>query len=166
MYGSYEYVNYPGEVTGGKPLGLAKSGLPNDDIRIDYGEVPIALTSSSRPSTVTPSQQKESNVLSASQPSRFRSVPVVNYIFPFRQRKSNLADLPVEGPEGQSPDVFLPKDSKFLEQLGRLDELAHFVNRSCKDDGGLFKDQWKLEDFPLFKVSHLSTYHYFIITSC
>lgn len=165
MYGSYEYVNYPGEVTGEKPLGLAKSGLPNNDIRIDYGEVPIALTSSSKPSTVTVSQQKESIVLAASQPSRFRSVPVVNYIFPFRQRKSNMVDLQVEGPEGQSPDMSLPKDSKLLEQLGKLDELAHFVNRSCKDDGGLFKDQWKPEDFPLFKVSHLFYLVPSIITS-
>ena len=157
MYGSYEYVNYPDEVTGGKPLRPAKSGLPNNDIRIDYGEVPIALTSSSKPSTVTAAQQKESIVLSASQSSRFRSVPVVNYIFPFRQRKSNMTDLPGEGPEGQSADVSFPKDSKLLQQLGRLEELAHFVNRSCKDDGGLFKDQWKPEDLPLFKVSHLCT---------
>ena len=123
----------------------------------DYGEVPIALTSSSKPSTVTAAQQKESIVLSASQSSRFRSVPVVNYIFPFRQRKSNMPELPGEGPEGQSADASFPKDSKLLQQLGRLEELAHFVNRSCKDDGGLFKDQWKPEDLPLFKVSHLCT---------
>ena len=155
IYGSYEYVTFPDAFKGGKPLDPPQSGLPKDEIGITYEDFPAVTLPSSKPTTTTP-QQKESVVLTTPQSSRFR-MPVVNYIF--RQRKSNPGDQGAESYEWQNTEVSFPKDSNLLQQLSRLEDLGNFVNRSCKDDGGVFKEQWMPEDLLLFKVNHLTLHH-------
>ena len=154
IYGSYEYVTFPDEIKGVKPLDPTHSSLPKDEVGITYEEFPVVTLPSSKPTT-TP-QQKESVVLTTPQSSRFR-VPMVNYIF--RQRKSNPGDQNAESYEWQNAEVSFPKDSYLLQQLSRLEDLSNFINRSCKDDGGVFKDQWNPEDLLLFKVNHLALHH-------
>ncbi len=35
-------------------------------------------------------------------------------------------------------EVSLPKEAHLLDRLTRLEELSHFVSKSCKDEGALF----------------------------
>lgn len=139
---SFEYVPLPNN-----PSGKAGSGTyssPNGNIGIEYSDIPAAPFDSKK--------QKEGAVLNAipTHPNRFR-VPVVNYIF--RQRKSNSDDTLTEVYDWQNAKVTLPRDSNLLLHLSRLDDLAHFVTKSCKDHGGLFREQWKAEDMLFLQVS-------------
>lgn len=64
-----------------------------------------------------------------------------------------------EGYDWQNTDVSLPKDSNLLQSLSRLEELSHFVNKSCKDHGTVLCEQWQPEDLLLFKVSRVRYWH-------
>ena len=140
---SFEHVTIPDDLKN-NPTGVSHIRLQNS-IEIDYEDIP---TTSQEPKTPTKPKEKEGGAVLnslAQQPNRFRVANI------FRQRKSNPGDAVTEGYDWQNADVSLPKDSNLLQSLARLEELSHFVNKSCKDHGSVFCEQWKPEDLLLFK---------------
>ena len=141
---SFEYVTLPDELQGKTP------NVIQDTLGIDYGSTPAI------PST---QKLKESVVLnSVSTPgNRFR---VYNYIF--RQRRTG--ETPTEVSDSQIADVALPKDSNVLHQLSKLEELAHFVTRSCKGYGRLFEEQWEPDDLLLLQVGGIYGWGFLVVS--
>ena len=137
---SYEHIALPDELKE-RPAGTIQTGIPNGNIGIEYGDI----------SDLKSQKQREGAVLNTvpAPPNRFR-VPVVNYIF--RQRKGASTDVAPESYDWQNADVAMPRDSNVLHPLSRLEDLANFVSKSCRDHGSLFQEQWKPEDLLLFKV--------------
>ena len=140
---SFEHVVLPGDLKGGNGLSVSPVS-----IGIEYGS-PSSLGSTPGRNPAAP---KEGAVLNsmASQQHRFK-VPVVNYLF--KQRRTGAAESVAEGYSWRSTGVSLPKDSHVLSQMSRLEELAHFVSRSCKEYGELFQEQWESEDLLKLNVS-------------
>ena len=142
---SFEHVAIPEDLKN-SPTGFSHAKLQSSGIGIDYGDVPMTSPDQKNP---TKPKEKEGAVLNSltQQPNRFRVANI------FRQRKSNPGDAVTEGYDWQNADVSLPKDSNLLQSLARLEELSHFVNKSCKDHGSVLCEQWQPEDLLLFKVS-------------
>lgn len=140
---SYEHVNLPPAAEEVKlRKGRAEKSDPSTaEIGINYGEAP----------TVSVANEKS---IKGKGERQFR-VPVVRPVVDyFRQRRSvNLSPDTESGYDWQqSGGISLPRDAYILDPLIRLEELAGFVAKSCKDDGGLFQEQWDPEH--LFKVSN------------
>ena len=135
---SYEHVTLPPEELKSKKRPTEKTEPPSTEIGINYGEVPTVSVANEK----TPKSKGER---------QFR-VPVVRPVVDyFRQRRSvNLSAEVESGYDWQNSEISLPKDAYILDPLTRLEELAGFVAKSCKDDGGLFQEQWQPDH--LFKV--------------
>ena len=58
------------------------------------------------------------------------------------------------GYDWQSSGISLPKDARILDPLVKLEELAGFVTKSCRDNGGVFKEQWQPDH--IFKVGKVT----------
>ena len=139
---SYEHVTLPPAAEEVKlRKGRAEKTEPSTaEIGINYGEAP----------TVSVANEK---AIKGKGERQFR-VPVVRPVVDyFRQRRSVNLSMDVESGYDwqQSGGISLPRDAYILDPLMRLEELAGFVAKSCKDDGGLFQEQWDPEH--LFKVS-------------
>ena len=144
---SYEHVNLP-PVTEEVKLrrGRAEKTEPSaTEIGINYGEAPTVSVANEKSVKGKGERQFRVPVVR----------PVVDY---FRQRRSvNLSPDTESGYDWQqSGGISLPRDAYILDPLIRLEELAGFVAKSCKDDGGLFQEQWDPEH--LFKVSSASVH--------
>ena len=127
--------------------------LPNGDIGINYGDIPSSSTTSELKNQSKP---RGESIVMPTPSSRFR-VPMVNMIFNRQRNKGNAMDL--DGSyEWQQEKVSLPKEANLLHPLTRLEEMAHFAFKSCKDDGSMYREKWKPEDLLIFDVSgtHLS----------
>ena len=140
---SYEHVTLPPATEDVKlRKGRAEKTEPSAaEIGINYGEAPTVSVANEKAVKGKGERQFRVPVVR----------PVVDY---FRQRRSVNLSLDVESGYDwqQSAGILLPKEAYILDPLVRLEELAGFVAKSCKDDGGLFQEQWDPEH--LFKVSN------------
>ena len=120
FYGSFEHVNLP-------ELPSKPTGLPSTNSDPGVKDLPEKVMTGSKVKS-----DRNSVVLPGNQP-RFR-LPVVNRII--RPRRSQLEEETEY--EWQVGEVSLPKEAHLLDRLTRLEELSHFVSKSCKDEGDLF----------------------------
>ena len=139
---SYEHVAMPApEEVKLRKRRSEKSEPSTAEIGINYGEAPTVSVANEKSVKGKGERQFRVPVVR----------PVVDY---FRQRRSVNLSLDVEsGYDWQSGGISLPREAYILDPLIRLEELAGFVAKSCKDDGGVFQEQWDPEH--LFKVSAL-----------
>lgn len=138
---SYEHVTLPPEELKSRRNDTEKSEPSAVEIGINYGEAPTVNVANEKSVKGKGERQFRVPVVR----------PVVDY---FRQRRSVNMSTDIESSyEWQGSGISLPKDAKILDPLTRLEELAGFVTKSCKDDGGVFKEQWQPEH--LFKVGKL-----------
>lgn len=139
---SYEHVTIPPDELKSKKRHSEKTDPSNSEIGINYGEAPAVSVTNEKSAKGKVERQFRVPVVR----------PVVDY---FRQRRSvNLSTSDQEsGYDWQSSGISLPKDASILEPLMRLEELANFVGKSCKDDGGIFQEQWDADH--LFKVRNM-----------
>ena len=114
FYGSFEHVNLP-DLNSTK-TSTASSSNNDSGIR----ELPVKLGLKVRGDSV---------VLPGNQP-RFRLSAVIRPRRP-QSGEENVYDW-------QGTEVSLPKEAHLLDRLTRLEELSHFVGKSCKDEGQLF----------------------------
>lgn len=146
---SYEHVTLPPTSEEIKlRKGRAEKTEPSStEIGINYGEAPAVSVANEKAIKGKGERQFRVPVVR----------PVVDY---FRQRRSvNLSTEVESGYDWQqSGDISLPREAAILDPLIRLEELAGFVAKSCKDDGGVFQEQWDPEH--LFKVSSSSVLQY------
>ena len=146
---SYEHVTLPQTSEEIKlRKGRAEKTEPSStEIGINYGEAPAVSVANEKATKGKGERQFRVPVVR----------PVVDY---FRQRRSvNLSTEVESGYDWQqSGDISLPREAAILDPLIRLEELASFVAKSCKDDGGVFQEQWDPEH--LFKVSSSSVLQY------
>ena len=151
---SYEHVTLPPAAEDVKlRKGRAEKIEPSAaEIGINYGEAPTVSVANEKAVKGKGERQFRVPVVR----------PVVDY---FRQRRSVNLSLDVESGYDwqQSAGISLPKEAYILDPLIRLEELAGFVAKSCKDDGGLFQEQWDPEH--LFKVSN-RVVHSSIVNYC
>lgn len=147
--GSFEHVNMD-DVRDRRHLANPSPALPSNEIGINYEEAPTLPGNDSKPHPPPPPPPKirESVVLPSN---RFR-VPVVNYIFN-RQKNKGISVENESGYYWQQEVVAFPKEANILHRLNKLEEMSQFTFKCCKDDGGLYKDQWKGEDLLMFDVS-------------
>ena len=136
---SYEHVTLPEDKH--RNATTAESAPASEEVGINYGDVHVSEKEKTTP------KSKEGGVL-PSHSTRFR-VTVPNL---FRQRKTTPGEMDISY-DWQNAMFSLPKDSRLLEQMIKLEELANFVNKSCKDDGGLFQETWSPDDLFLLNVS-------------
>ena len=157
--GSFEHVNMD-DVKDKRNAVNPSPALPsNTEIGINYEEAPTVPAASGEPSkphppTHTPAKNRESVVMPLPGSNRFR-VPVVNMIFN-RQRNKVAATENESGYYWQQEVVSFPKEANILHKLNKLEEMCQFTFKCCKDDGGLYKEQWKVEDLLMFEVCVIS----------
>ncbi len=149
--GSFEHVNMD-DVKEKLRTTNPSPGLPNGDIGIHYEEAPTVPSAEARLQPVT--KPRGESVVAMPVPSNRFRVPMVNMIF--NRQKNKGSALEAEGSyDWQHDFVAFPREANILHRLNKLEEMAHFAFKSCKDDGGLFKEQWKTEDFLAFDVSNV-----------
>lgn len=120
LYGSFEHVNLP-------DLGRSKaSSTPTANAEPGVRDFPEKVISGSK-------VRGDSVVLPANN-LKFTRLPVVNRII--RPRRPQAEDEQMY--DWQVAEVSLPKEAHLLDRLTRLEELSHFVGKSCKDEGELF----------------------------
>ena len=83
--------------------------------------------------------------------SRFK-VPVVNMIFSRQRHKGHAPETEPVLDKGQG-GVSLPREANFLQRLNRMEEMANFAFKSCRDDGTLYQTPWDSDNLPVFDVS-------------
>ena len=138
---SYEHVTLPPDEVKSRKRHSEKTEPSGTEIGINYGEVPAVSVANEKSVKSKGERQFRVPVVR----------PVVDY---FRQRRSvNLSADTESGYDWQSSGISLPKDASILDPLMRLEELAGFVAKSCKDDGGIFQEQWDPDH--LFKVREM-----------
>ena len=98
----------------------------------------------------TPSVHK-SSVVTSSSSSRFKN-PVVNMIFSRQRNKSHVPEM--EFGNDKTQGVSLPREANFLQRLNRMEEMANFAFKSCRDDGTLYQMMWDPDNLPVFDVSY------------
>ena len=119
---------------------------PSTDVGINYEEPPTLAASSALPL----SKSRGESVVMPLPTNRFR-VPVVNMIFNRQRNKGNVGELDA-GYDWQQEKVSFPKEASILHRISKLEDMAHFAFKSCKDDGALYKEQWKMADIAAFDV--------------
>jgi WD repeat-containing protein 81 len=149
--GSFEHVNME-EVKGRHHAGTPSPALPSADFGINYEET---APSSELKAPPLSKPRGESFVMPVSS-NRFR-VPVVNMIFN-RQRNKGVPGEAEVGYDWQQEVVSFPKEAMILQRLNKLEDMAHFAFKSCKDDGTLYQEQWEPQDLLAFDVSLSDTY--------
>ena len=147
--GSFEHVNMD-DVKEKLHATNPSPGLPNGDIGIHYEEAPAAPSSESKLQPIT--KPRGESVVAMPVPSNRFRVPMVNMIFNRQKHKGTAVET--EGTyDWQQYSITFPKEANILQRLNKLEEMAHFAFKSCKDDGGLYKKQWEIQDLLKFEVS-------------
>lgn len=157
--GSFEHVNMDDVkvkllVPTSTPNASGSSGSSGGvagEIGINYGDIPGNAPSGDGGKVLTPQVKArgESVVVVPASSSRFRN-PV--NIFLNRQRhKVNMGEA--EAAHDKLQGVSLPKEANFLQRLTKLEEMAHFAFKSCRDDGTLYQNTWDPDNLPVFDVS-------------
>lgn len=146
LTGSFEHVNMD-EVKEKLHGSHHPPGMPNGDIGINYEEAPTVPSNEVKSGMSATAKAWESVMPIAS--NRLRgALPVVNMIFNRQRHRGNAPEL--DGVyDWQQEVVSFPKEANILYRLTKLEEMAHFAFKSCRDDGGLLKEQWKSEDLVL-----------------
>ena len=135
---SYEHVTMPPEEVKLRKCNSEKIDPSGAEIGINYGEVPTVSVANEKSVKGKGERQFRVPVVR----------PVVDY---FRQRRSVNLSADVESMyDWMNGGMALPKDANIMDPLLRLEELAGFMAKSCKDDGGVFQEQWQPDQ--LFKV--------------
>lgn len=130
----------------------AGPGLPNTEFGVNYEETPAVSSSELKPPPPLSKTRGDQSMMMPVPSNRFK-VPVVNMLFNRQRHKPSTVDNEV-GYYWQQEEVSFPKEANILQRLNKLEDMAHFTFRSCKDDGGLYKEQWRTEDFLVFEVSY------------
>ena len=146
--GSFEHVNMD-DVKEKLHATNPSPGLPGAEIGINYEESPALQSNDLKPQT----RPRESTIVLPTPSNRFR-MPVVNMIFN-RQRHKGTALETESGYYWQQEIMSFPKEVNILHRLSKLEEMTQFTFKCCKDDGGLYSEQWKSEDLLKFDVSIL-----------
>ena len=63
-------------------------------------------------------------------------------------------ELSTEGFDWQQSSIVIPKDSHSLQPLIQVEELAHFLNRSCHDYGQLCDNWWQPQHLLMLQVDY------------
>ena len=147
---SFEHVNME-EVKGHRHMGSASPVMPSADFGIHYEE---ALPSNELKAPPPLSKPRGESVVMPLPTNRFR-VPVVNMIFNRQRHKGTPGDADI-GYDWQQEEVSFPKEASILHRLNKLEDMAHFAFKSCKDDGGLYQEQWEPQDLVAFDVSQMN----------
>lgn len=165
LTGSFEHVNMD-DVKEKLNATNPSPGLPNGDIGINYEEPPTVPSTEAKLQPAT-KPRGESLVAMPTPSNRFK-MPVVNMIFNRQKHKGSAQEA--EGTyDWQHDFVAFPKEANILHRLNKLEEMAHFAFKSCKDDGELYKEQWKVEDLQMFDVSNFTNANfvfYLFFLSC
>ncbi len=146
---SFEHVGIPDDLNGrGTP------SLPNG---IDYGPPSFNVSHSfhGKEHVHVPTQQQQQLVSMSTMAAQTKGFRVVDYLPLFRQRRSNQGESQVADSqyEWEKRGISIPKESNLCLRLSQLEELGHFSAKACGGCGELFKEQWRVEDMEVLRVS-------------
>ena len=166
LTGSFEHVNMEDVTTkltvqtstptvsssSGASTAGSGGGAGNDGgIGFNYTEVgggtPFFDKGKGTPAVVKP---RGESLVAPGTASRFKNP--VNRIFNRQRNKGHgpEAEPAVDRSQG---DVNLPREANFLQRLNRMEEMANFAFKSCRDDGTLYQIPWDPNNLPVFDVS-------------
>ena len=170
--GSFEHVNMddvkdklliPTSTPNASNSGGSSGGM-GVDIGINYGDIPGNTPAGDSGKIVIPHgrPRSESVVVIPATSSRFRN-PVNIFLNRQRHKVSNgEAEIGHDKQQGAS----LPKEANFLQRLTKLEEMAHFAFKSCRDDGSLYQNMWDPNNLPVFDVSCVHHVVFVGVTKC
>lgn len=138
FYGSFEHVNLPKD---SKSMSTSEVGNSSNDSGVHLKDLLQSEKSKVK--------GEHDSVVMTGTSTRFR-VPVVDRFLNRQRRATHHFEGEVDYEWHTTTEISLPKEARILEHLTRLEELSHFVGKSCKDEGDLFA---KDDRQPLDQVS-------------
>ena len=160
--GSFEHVNMddvkdskllaPSSTTNASTSNGSSTGRAGEVV-INYSDIPVNSSAMDSGKLVPPQVKSRSESLVVVPPAptgKFRNPVVMMFS---RQRKANTTETEIGLEKHQG--VSLPKEANFMQRLTKLEEMAHFAMKSCRDDGDIFQKMWDPDKLPLFDVSSL-----------